>query len=613
MTPPSTPTSSFASRLKVPSTIKSYLPILQWAPAYQRKELANDLLAGLIVAIMLVPQGMAYALLAGLPPQAGLYASILPLILYGIFGSSRVLAVGPVAIVSLLVAEGVAPLAGGDIELYLQLAVTLALMVALIQIIMGLVRLGFIVNFMSHPVLAGFTSAAAFIIGFSQLRHLLGIPMPRLPFFELVWYAIQHVGETNLVTLGMGASAIFILFVFKRWLGHFLQQRGVRESVAMPLAKSAPLLIILVGTLIVWGFQLQAVAGVQVVGEVPAGLPSLTGPAMEMEVWQSLLPIGLTISFVGYMESIAVAKSLANKRRQKVDTNQELIALGIANLGATFTGGYPVTGGFSRSVVNFEAGARTGLASMITAVFITLTVTFITPLFYFIPQAILAAIVMVAVVGLIDIKTLVHVWQYNKADAASYIITFSSVLAFGVEMGILAGVSAAMILFIWRTSRPHVAIVGQLDNCEIYRNVERHTVKTWPTIVAVRIDQSLYFANSKFLEDSVLRIVAEQPEVEHFVLIGTAINFIDASALETLEALDTQLDDAGVRLHLAAIKGPVMDKLIEIGFIDQIGVDRVHISTHHAIMAIRSRVDTSSQSAKLEAETAVTPRPSYLQ
>lgn len=566
--------------------IESIFPILQWARTYSREDLVGDLLAGLIVAIMLVPQGMAYALLAGLPPQVGLYASIAPLILYGIFGSSRVLAVGPVAIVSLLVAAGISPLAEAGVGNPLQLALTLALLVGIIQAIMGLARVGFLVNFMSHPVLAGFTSAAALVIGFSQLKHLLGISIPRLPFFELVLYAGQHIAETNWVTLAIGLGAIAILLIFKYWLGGFLKQRGVREEIALPLTKSAPLIIVLLGTILVWALQLPHTAGVQIVGDVPAGLPALTLPVADVGVWQKLLPMALTISFVGYLESIAVAKSLASKRRQKVDANQELVALGIANLGATFTGGYPVTGGFSRSVVNYDAGAKTGLASMITAVLVTLTVIFLTPLFYFLPQAVLAAIVMVAVVGLIDIKTLRHVWRYNKADAASFLITFTAVLAMDVEHGILVGIAAAMILFIWRTSRPHVAVVGQIENSEIYRNVARHPVKTWPNVVAVRIDQSLYFANAKFLEDTVLSTVADRPEIKHFILIGTAINFIDASALETLESLYRQLKDAGVTLHLAAIKGPVMDKLQAIGFIDRIGAAQVHMSTHAAMKAI---------------------------
>lgn len=577
---------SLLSPEKSANGLRRWLPAGHWLQNYPREHLVGDVLAGFIVAVMLVPQGMAYALLAGLPPEVGLYASILPLIIYGLLGSSRALAVGPVAIVSLLVASGIAPLAETGSAAYLQLAIVLALMVGVFQLVMGLVRLGFLVNFLSHPVLAGFTSAAALVIGFSQLKHLLGISIPRLAFFELLEYTAVHITETNLVTFALGGSGILILLYFKRGLGKQLTRLGVPASWVLPITKAAPLVIVVLGTALVWGFQLDAEAGVAIVGDVPAGLPPLTMPIFELELWQQLLPTALVISFVGYMESIAVAKSLASKRRQKVDANQELLALGAANLGAMFTGGYPVTGGFSRSVVNFDAGANSGLASIITAVLIALTVIFLTPVFYFLPRAMLAAIVIVAVAGLVDIKTFRHVWQYNKADAASFIVTFVAVLAIGVENGILIGVGVAMMLFIWRSSRPHVAVVGRIGESEIYRNVQRHQVQCWPNVVAVRIDESLYFANSKFLEDTVLGLIADQPEVDHFVLIGSAVNFIDASALETLESLLRQLKDAGVQLHLAAIKGPVLDGLRAIGFIDHLSEQYVHLTTNDAMKAI---------------------------
>ena len=563
-----------------------WLPTGHWLRRYPREHLVGDVLAGFIVAVMLVPQGMAYALLAGLPPEVGLYASILPLLVYGLLGSSRTLAVGPVAIVSLLVATGITPLAEAGSAAYVQMAITLALLVGVIQALMGVVRLGFLVNFLSHPVLAGFTTAAALVIGFSQLKHLLGIGIPNLEFFELLPYAVTHLAETNWVTFALGGGGILILVYFKQVLGGQLRRWGIWPQWILPITKSAPLVIVVLGTVLVWSLQLHERFGVAIVGPVPDGLPPLTLPLVDMAVWRQLLPTAVVISFVGYMESIAVAKSLASKRRQKVNANQELLALGAANLGAMLTGGYPVTGGLSRSVVNFEAGANSGLSSVITAVLIALTVIFLTPVFYFLPQASLAAIVIVAVTGLIDVKTFRHVWRYNKADAASFMVTFVAVLLVGVENGILLGVAAAMLLFIWRSSRPHVAVVGRLGRSEIYRNVLRHKVQCWPNVVAVRIDESLYFANSKFLEDTVLGLVADQPEVDHFVLIGTAVNFIDASALETLESLARQLKDAGVQLHLAAIKGPVMDRLRDIGFVAHLGEQFFHLTTHDAMKAI---------------------------
>jgi len=564
------------------------LPFLDWLVHYRRDDLVGDLMAGIIVGIMLVPQSMAYALLAGLPPQVGLYASIAPLIIYGLLGTSRSLAVGPVAIVSLLVATGISPLAEPGSPQYIQYALVLALLVGLIQLGIGLVRLGFLVNFLSHPVISGFTNAAAIVIGFSQLKHLLGVSIPRTEhFYQLLLYAGQHLADTNLITLGIGLGSIGILLYFKYGLGAQLKRWGLAGALVVPVAKSAPLVVVLLGTGLVWVFGLNGQAGVSIVGQVPAGLPSLTLPILDLNLWQLLLPTALAISFVGYMESISVAKSLASKRRQKVEANQELIALGAANLGATLTGGYPVTGGFSRSVVNFSAGANTGLASIITAGLIALTVIFLTPLFYFLPRAVLAAIIMVAVFGLIDVSTFRHVWRYNQADAASLVITFLAVLTVGVETGIVVGVIATILLYLWRTNRPHVAIVGRLGETETYRNVKRHPVKTCPHVIAMRIDESLYFANTKFLEDKVLCAIADRPEVRHLVLIGIAVNFIDASALETLESLIEELRDAGVEFHLAAIKGPVMDRLKAIGFVDQIGADHIHLSTHDAMQALQ--------------------------
>lgn len=572
---------------RIPFSWRRYLPILAWLPTYRRADLASDLIAGLVVAIMLVPQGMAYALLAGLPPQVGLYASIAPVILYGIFGTSRALAVGPVAIVSLLVVSGVAPLAEVGSAAYVQLAITLAFLVALIQTGMGLLRVGFLVNFLSHPVLAGFTSGAAVIIGFSQLKHLLGVSVPHMEsFWQTAVATFQRLPETNLLTLAIGSLSIALLLYFKHGLGRQLKRWGLGDELALSLARSAPLVVVLLGTAVVYLFGWHSSAGVRIVGNVPQGLPPLTAPTFDLSTWRLLLPTALAISFVGYMESISVAKSLASKRRQKVDANQELIALGVANLGAAFTGGYPVTGGLSRSLVNFAAGATSGMASLITAVLIALTVLFLTPLFYYLPNAVLAAVIVVAVIGLIDLKTLRHVWRYNKADAASMLVTFTAVLTIGVENGILAGVAAAILLFIWRTSKPHVAIVGRLGQSETYLNVLRHPVQTCPHAIVMRIDQSLYFANTKYLEDTVLAQIADHPEITHFVLVGTAVNFIDASALETLESLLRELQDAGVELHMAAIKGPVMDRLKRIGFVQHLGEERFHLSIHDAMRAI---------------------------
>jgi sulfate permease, SulP family len=560
--------------------------MLTWLRHYQRRDLPGDLMAGLIVAIMLVPQGMAYALLAGLPPQVGLYASILPLIIYGLLGSSRTLAVGPVAIVSLLVAAGLTPLAEPGSAQYLQLALILALLAGLIQLAMGLARLGFLSNFLSHPVLSGFTTAAALVIGLSQMRHLLGVTIPASDSFVMtVWQTAAAVPQANWPTLVLGAGSLFVLFYFKNRLDGRLRQWGLPAAWRIPLTKSAPLLVVLLGAAAVGLGQLDQMAGVRVVGQVPAGLPPLTWPGIDLELWPALLPIALAISLVGYTESISVAKALASRRREKVAADQELIALGAANLAASFSGGYPVTGGISRSMVNFSAGANSGLASIITAALIGLTAVFFTPLFYYLPQATLAAVILVAIAGLVDFTALPHIWKYNKADALSWIVTFGAALLLNVETGILVGVVASLALFLWRASRPHVAEVGQL-NGETYRNVLRHQVKTYPHIIAIRIDESLYFANSRFVEDLVLRLVSERPQVAHFVLICSAVNFIDASALETLEALIEQLESAGVHFYLTDVKGPVMDRLERVGFVEKIGRERIFLTIHEAMQAL---------------------------
>lgn len=570
--------------------LSNYLPFLDWLLNYHAEYLVGDIMAGVIVAIMLIPQAMAYALLAGLPPQVGLYASILPPIIYALFGTSRALAVGPVAMVSLLVATGVGQLAQPNTPQYLIYAVVLAFLVGILQTFMGLVRLGFLVNFLSHAVISGFTSAAALIIGLSQLKHLLGVNFPSTEStYELLQAIIQNLSQTNLVSLGIGLSSIALLLCFNKPLDNYLKSRQLAPSLITPITRSGSLLVVLASTLLVWILKLEQTADIKIVGEIPAGLPAVTLPNFDLTIWQQLLPIALTISFVGFMESIAIAKSLASKRRQKIDANQELIGLGTANLGAAFTGGYPVTGGFSRSVVNFTAGANTGLASIITALLLALVVLFFTPLFYFLPQTALAAIIMVAVFGLVDVDTFKQMWRYNKADALSLLVTFFAVLITGIETGIIIGIITSIVLYLYRTSRPHMAVVGRVGDSEHFRNILRHDVKTYPHVIAIRVDESLYFANTNYLEEHLIKLIHEQPDVEHLILICSGINFIDASALETLENLIKGLKESGISFYLAEVKGPVMDNLLGVGFIDKLGTDHIFLSTHQAMKALGCR------------------------
>ncbi|WP_089722291.1 SulP family inorganic anion transporter [Candidatus Entotheonella palauensis] len=447
----------------------------------------------------------------------------------------------------------------------------------------------------SHPVLSGFTSAAALVIAGSQLKHLLGLTLPRThTFFHLIEQVIRQSPASNLAALGLGLTSIALLLYIRGPLDGQLSRRGIPESLRGPVTKAGPLIVVGLSILLVWGWRLDQIAMVKIVGNIPTGLPPLTFPSIEWEQVSALLPTALTISLVGFMESISVAKSLASRRRQKVDADQELIALGLANLGAAFTGGYPVTGGFSRSMVNFTSGARTGLASIITAGLVALAVLYLTPWLYYLPQAVLAAIIVVAVSSLIDIDTLRHTWRYDKADALSLVLTFGAVLALGIETGIVVGVASALAFYLWRTSRPHVAIVGRVGNSEHFRNVQRHDVATSPHVLAIRVDESLYFANARYLEDVLTAAIADHSRVRHVVLICSAVNAIDSSALETLDHLIDDLHAANVGFYLAEVKGPVMDRLQNVGFVDRLGRENIFLSTHQALQTLDGSSDVMS-------------------
>lgn len=564
-----------------------YVPAIDWLRHYRSSDWIGDITAGIIVASLLIPQSMAYALLAGLPPEIGLYASILPPILYAVLGTSRVLAVGPVAVDSLMVAAAIAPFSPGGIPQTISLAVTLAFLVGVIELLMGILRLGFLMNFFSRSVISGFISGVAIIIAFSQVKHLLGLQIPSTEsFFVLVKLIVSQLSQVNPTTFLLGISSAGVLLSFNHPLVQQLKRWGWSDQKILPVSKSAPLLVVIAGTLLVWVLRLDQAAGVKIVGEIPAGLPSLTWPLLDIQTVRSLLPAALAICLVGYLEGYASGQTLASKRREKVDANQEFIALGAANLGAALTGGYPVTGGPSRSVVNFAAGANTGLASIVTGILIAVTVMFLTPLFYFLPQACLSAIIITAVYKLIDFATLRRMWIYDKADAIAWLFTFISVLAVGVERGILLGAGIALALHLWRTSKPHIAVVGRLRDSEHFRNVLRYPVKTSPQVLAVRVDESLYFANAKYLESFLVQAIADRQEIRSILLVCSAINVIDASALEILEGLIRDFKNLGIEFYVSEVKGPVMDKLKKIGFVDYLGQDHIFLTTDLAMRAI---------------------------
>ncbi|MBE9224368.1 solute carrier family 26 protein [Phormidium sp. LEGE 05292] len=575
-----------------------FFPILDWGLHYQKQHLAGDITAGIIVGSVLVPQAMAYALLAGLPPEIGLYASIAPPIVYAFLGTSRLISVAPVALDSLMTGAAIAPLAATlatentpeYLKVYLGLALLLALMIGVIDIILGVFRLGFLVNFLSQAVISGFISAAAIIIAFSQVKHLLGLKIPQTEsFIQLLGYLIQGISAINWVTFTLGVTSILVLVYLPKILGKQLKKRGWHESTIIPITKSAPLLIVIIGSLLVWLLHLEQTAGVKVVGNIPQGLPSLSFPNLDINSISTLVPAAFAISFVGFMEAYSVGKFLASKRRQKVDANQEFIALGAANISASLTGGYPVTGGVSRSSVNFSANANTPLASIITAVIIALTVMFLTPLFYYLPQACLAAIIVMAVSSLLDFGTLKRLWVYNRGDAIAWLTAFFAVLITSVEKGILVGAAVSIVLHLWRTSKPHIAVVGRVGDTEHFRNVLRYNVKTCPHVLAVRVDASLYFVNTKYLEDYVLKTVTDRPEVKNLLLVCSAVNSIDGSALETLKGLIADLKTRGIEFYMSEVKGPVMDKLLTVGFVEQLGKDHIFLTTDRAMKTLDTR------------------------
>ncbi|WP_433989675.1 putative sulfate transporter (plasmid) [Pseudoseohaeicola sp. NH-UV-7] len=553
----------------MPFSLTRYLPILDWGRSYNRITLAKDLIAAVIVTIMLIPQSLAYALLAGLPPEAGLYASIAPILLYAVFGTSKALAVGPVAVVSLMTAAALGNIVEQGTMGYAAAALSLAALSGLILLAMGIFRLGFVANFLSHPVISGFITASGLIIAASQIKHILGVDAQGHTLVALVASLIEHLPETNGKTAIIGITATVVLLVIRNGLKPALIGLGLGKTLADIATKAGPVFVVVLTTLAVWLFGLHD-QGVRIVGDVPQSLPPLTMPALAPDLLRQLLLPAFLISIIGFVESISVAQTLAAKKRQRIDPDQELIGLGAANIGASLTGGFPVTGGFSRSVVNFDAGAETPAAGAFTAIGLAIAAVALTPLIYFLPQATLAATIIVAVLSLVDFSILRRSWAYSKADFSAVLATILVTLGIGVEAGVSAGVGLSILLHLYKSSRPHIAEVGLVPGTEHFRNILRHKVKTDPSVLALRVDESLFFANARFLEDRIQTRVAGDAKIKHVILQCTAINEIDLSALESLEAINTRLREMGVLLHLSEVKGPVMDRLQRSRFLDHL-------------------------------------------
>ncbi len=588
----------------VPDLLRRYLPILAWGAEYSRRTLASDLTAAAIVTIMLIPQSLAYALLVGLPAQVGLYASMAPLVLYAVFGTSRALAVGPVAVASLMTAAAAGQVAAQGTPEYLGAAIALAMVAGLMLVAMGALRLGFLANFLSHPVISGFITAAAVQIAAGQVAPLLGIRAHGENLLDLLISLVPNLVKTNPCTAVIGLASLAFLLWVRRGLKPLLLRVGLGEKPADFLAKMGPAMAIVVTIAIVWGLRLDA-RGVGILGAVPQNLPELALPPFNPALWTTIIGPALLICIVGYVESISVALTLAAKRRQRVDPDQELIALGASNIGAAVSGGFPVTGALSRSVVNFEAGAQTPAAGAFTAVGVALATVFLTPLLFFLPKAVLGAIIIVAVLSLVDLGALKRTWNYSRADFAAMAATILVTWAEGVEAGLVVGVALSIFLHLYATSRPHVAVVGQIPGTAHFRNVTRHTVVTDPEILSLRVDESLYFPNARFLEDLINGAVAANPAIRHVILECPAVNTIDASALESLEAINRRLKDGGITLHLSEVKGPIMDRLKRSHFLEEL-TGKVHLTQYEAVSSINPELASRTLEAhRRESEMAL--------
>ena len=560
---------------------KRYLPIFTWLPHYHKRLLGADLLAGLIVTVMVIPQSLAYALLAGLPAVVGLYASILPQLLYTFLGTSRTLAVGPVAIIALMTGAALSSVAAPGTPEYLQAALVLSLLSGAILVAMGALKMGFFSNYLSHPVISGFLTASGILIAVSQLGSLLGVSSSGFTLVERLMTLLPNLPTFNPYTVAIGGGTLLFLVLMRRYGKQSLIKVGLPATLADLMAKAGPVFAVVVTTLAAWHWQLAYEHGVAVVGTIPSGLPALSFPWGDASLWRALLIPAMLISLVGFVESVSMGQMLAAKRRQRISPNQELIGLGAANLAAGFTSGMPVTGGLSRTVINYDAGAQTPAAGAFAALGIALVTMAFTGWLYYLPIATLAATITVSILTLVDIPMLRQTWRYSRSDFAAMAVTILLTLVEGIEAGIIGGVTLSIALFLYRTSRPHSALVGRVPDTEHFRNVERHDVETVSNAALLRIDESLYFANARYLEDTIYNLVASRPELEHVVLICSAVNLIDASALESLDAINARLKDSDVKLHLSEVKGPVMDQLKKSDFLDAL-TGRVFLSTYAA-------------------------------
>lgn len=556
-----------------------------WARGYGRGDLGGDLTAALVVTLLLVPQGLAYAALAGLPPQLGLYASLLPLAIYALFGSSMVMSVGPVAVASLMTAAALEPLAAPGSADYIAGAVLLALLAGLMLFVFGLLRLGELARFLSHPVISGFISGAALLIIIGQLRPLLGIEAEGHNAVALIAALADQLDETRPLTAGIGSTTLLTLWLARRYLTSVLEKLGLARGAAALATRLAPMVAVVVSIVLVTHFGWQD--RVDVVGHLPAGLPELVTPRLDWaligELWLPALMIGL----IGFVESVSIAQAFARQRGQRIDPNAELRGLGAANIASALSGAFPVTGGFSRTAVNAEAGARTPLAGILAAVLIAVVLVAATGLVSALPMAVLAATIIVAALGLVDFSTLKRTWRYDRAEGLALAGTAAGVLFAGVEIGIGVGIALSLASLVWRASHPHITELGRVPGTEHFRNPDRHPVETHPGLLLIRVDENLFFGNAEAVEDGLLAKAGQQPEPRHLVLVMSSVSQVDATAVDMLERLDDSLRERGIQLHLAEVKGPVRDRLERVSFLERLS-GRVWLSTQSAFEKLSS-------------------------
>jgi len=571
------------------------LPIFQWLPNYKKSYLTGDVIAGLTVGIMLIPQGMAYAMIAGLPPVFGLYASLTPQIIYAIMGTSRQLAVGPVAMDSLLVASGLGALSLSGIDEYISMAIFLSLFMGSIQLLLGVLKMGFLVNFLSKPVISGFTSGAAIIIGLSQLKHLLGIDITRSnQVHKLLINAFENISLTNIYALSIGIFSIILIKVIKKY--------NKKYSKRFPAA----LVLVVIGVSVVYFFNLYDF-GLKIVGKVPSGFPSFQSPEIPLDRISELTPIALTLALIAFMEAISVSKAIEEKQNEyEIDSNQELIALGTSNIIGSLFQSYPTTGGFSRTAVNDQAGAKTGIAPLISALVVGLTLLFLTPLFYYLPNAVLAAIIIVAVFGLIDFSYPKELYKRRKDEFILLLITFVITLTVGIKEGILSGVLLSLLIMVYRTSKPHIAVIARVKDTNYYKNILRfnNSTENRNDILGIRIDSQLFFGNKDFFKKELNKQIENKGKELRLIIINTeAINYIDSSGAHTLIKIIQELKTKNIKVMFSGTSGPTRDILYKSGIVDILGKENLFLRSHEAEEYYDGKYNKTEISKKIAEQT----------